>query len=65
MPSYSLRLGRPRLVPALLLHQEESQDLEQQAGEDLGEDGAEQLAGDQTGRRATPHQLRPRRVQTH
>lgn len=34
---YSLRLRRPRLVPALLPHQEESQDLEHQAGDDLGQ----------------------------
>lgn len=64
-PQDSLRLGRPCLVPALLLHQEEGHHLEEQAGDDLGENGGEQLAGDQAGRKAALHQLLPRRVQTH
>lgn len=61
----SLRLGRPHLVPTLLPHQEEGGHLEEQAGDDLGENGGEQLAGDQAGWRAARHELLPRRVTTH
>lgn len=62
---HSLGLGGPGLVPALLLHPDESQDLEAQAGEDLSQNRAEQRAGDEAGRWSAPHQLLPRRVQAH
>lgn len=62
---HSLRLGGPDLIPALLSHPDESQDLEAQAGEDLSQNRAEQRAGDEAGRRSAPHQLLPRWVQAH
>ena len=53
------------MVPGLLPDQQEGQDLEGQAGEDLGEDGEEQRGGDEPGGGALGHQLPPGRVQTH
>lgn len=40
---YSLRLGCPELVPVLLTHQKEGEDLETQADEDLTEYREEQM----------------------
>ena len=53
------------MVPGLLTDQQEGQDLEGQAGEDLGEDREEQRARDQPTGGALRHQLPPGRVQAH
>ena len=53
------------MVPGLLPDQQEGQDLEGQAGEDLGEDGEEQRGRDEPRGGPLGHQLPPGRVQTH
>ena len=62
---YSLRLGRPDLIPVLVSDPEEGDGLEAQADDDLGQNREEQRAGNQPRGRALGHQLRPRWVQTH